>query len=43
MDILSDELILLFLAAVMIYYHQTHFDLESSIKNPNRGPELIAE
>lgn len=38
-----DELILLFLAAVMLYYHQAHFDLEPSIKNSNRGPELIAE
>jgi hypothetical protein len=43
MDILSDELILLLLAAAMLYYHQAHFDLEPSIKNLNRGPELIAK
>jgi hypothetical protein len=43
MDILFNELVLLFLAAVMLYYHQAHFNLEPSIKNPKKGPELIVE
>ena len=43
MDILSDEFFLLFLVAAILYYQQAHFDLQPSISNPRRGPELIAE
>jgi hypothetical protein len=43
MDILSDELIFLFLITAMLYYHQAHFDLRPSIANPKRGFELINE
>lgn len=43
MAFITDNLWLLILSLVALWYHETRFDLQPSSRNPNQGHEAVQE